>query len=398
MRKNFCTRQILVLLAATLLYMSSIYTINPISAGFCASLGGSGFWMGIVAGASNLTALFCRPAVGNAIDHRDRRTVGLAGLGAMGAGSLICAGAANVGVLMLGRICIGAGYATSSGALSTWVASSLAPEHIGQGMSIYGMMAATAQAVAPAVGLKLAGVAGYRAACAFGGLLVLLGCLLILTLEPSRRARPAGGEAPRRTRLFLPRLLPVTAVVFLFCVPYNGTNSFLATVASERGLEFSIGSFFTIYAVFLLGMRFVLSRVLDRLSFWRSAALSVPFGVLSMLCLHRMRSLPVMILAAFLLTFAFGMMQPVCQATCVKSVPEEEYGVANSMYYIGLDLGGACGPALSGVIYQIFGSERLFLALALVPALSLVVLALSKRALPGGRQGGGENQGADSLI
>lgn len=213
MSAKMFNRSMLILLAATFFYMTSLMMLGPIMAGYCGSLGGSAVVMGLVAGMSNFAALLCRPFVGPAVDRCDRRMIGLLGMASMLVGAAVSALASNVWVLMFGRLFTGAGFAISSGTLSTWVASSLPHEHIGQGMGLYGMV------------------------------------------------------------------------------------------------------------------------------------------------------------------------QPICQAAGIRSVPIDEHGVANCTYYIGLDLGLAFGPTLSGALYGAFGEQGLFLALAAVPALSIVVLAASKRVL-----------------
>ena len=177
----------------------------------------------------------------------------------------------------------------------------------------------------------------------------------------------------------MPELLTVAIIILLFCIPYNGTSSFLATVAKDRGLDFNVGSFFTIYAVFLLIVRFFLSKMLDRIPFRKFILFSVPFGVGSMLCLHWMKDFSVIVLGAFLLTFAYGMVQPICQSAGVRSVSPKEQGVANCTYYIGLDLGLAIGPMLAGMLYGAFGEQGIFLILAMVPTLSIAVLVVFRR-------------------
>lgn len=374
--RRFFTAQMLGLLVATFFYMASIMMPGPIMAGYCAQLGGGALFMGAVGGLSNFTSLFCRPFLGELIDRHSRRNLSLLGLGSMVLGAGLCALAPSVWVLLPGRVFTGAGYALCSGALSTWVAASLPREHVGQGMGFYGVVQAVAQALSPAVGLWVAVAASYRAACMLASGLALAGCMLLLPLRDQTHPITVEAAKKRRRQFFMPELLPVALTVFLFCIPYNGTSAFLATVAAERELSFGVGSFFTIYALFLLGVRLVLSRMLDRAPFRRIVLFCVPFGVASMLCLHWMRSWRMMVLAAFLLTFAYGMIQPVCQAAGIKAVEPDRHGVANCTYYIGLDLGLALGPLLSGALYQTAGQERLFLALSLVPLLAVPVSML----------------------
>ena len=380
--RRFFTVQMLELITASFFYMASIMMIGPVVATLCAGLGGGGALMGLTGGLSNAASLVCRPFLGNLIDRKSRRRLGLAGLACMSLGAGLCAAAQSVGALLLGRVFTGGGYALCSGALSTLVASSLSEENVGQGMGLYGLVQAVAQAVSPAFGLWVASAVSARATCAAASLLAVAGCVFLLPVRERANPGPPGGTTPpgegEKRPLFLPELLPIALVVFLFCSPYNGTSAFLSTVASERGLSFPVGSFFTIYALFLLAVRVVLSRVIDRVPFQRIVLFCVPFGAASMLCLHWMRSRWQMVLAAFLLTLAYGTIQPVCQAAGVKSVDRARHGVANCTYYMGLDLGLSLGPVIAGVIYQALGQEYLFLALAFIPLLAVPAVRLCR--------------------
>lgn len=378
------TPQLLILLVATFFYMSSIMMTGPVIASFCAVLGGSGVVMGLTGGLCNFTSLFCRPFLGELIDRHNWRKIGLAGLACMSVGACISAAAPSVWGLMLGRVLTGTGFAVSSSTLSTWVATSLSPEHIGRGMGLYGIIQAISQAISPAIGLYIAAALNYRAVCIVSAILALCSCLLVIPLRDTHSAAvpPAQWiDCTAKRRFLLPELLPVALIVFLFCVPYNGTSSFLVTVAQDRGLDFNVGSFFTLYALFLLVTRLFLSRILDTIPFWKAVLFCIPFGVISMLCLQWMRSWHMMIVAALLLTFAYGMIQPVCQTAGIRSVSSQHRGLANCTYYIGLDLGLAVGPMLSGVLYQLVGEGYLFFALACIPLLALPVLAWSHKLL-----------------
>ena len=58
-----------------------------------------------------------------------------------------------------------------------------------------------------------------------------------------------------------------------------------------------------------------------------------------------------MILAAVFMAGGYGIMCSVCQSTAMLLVGREKRGIANSTYYIGLDLGMALGPVTGGFLY-----------------------------------------------
>lgn len=73
---------------------------------------------------------------------------------------------------------------------------------------------------------------------------------------------------------------------------------------------------------------------------------------ISMALLAVMRSTFVMLLAAVFMSGGYGVMCSVCQSTAILLAGSGKCGLANSTYYIGLDLGMALGPILGGVLDQ----------------------------------------------
>ena len=63
----------------------------------------------------------------------------------------------------------------------------------------------------------------------------------------------------------------------------------------------------------------------------------------------------------------------VCQSTAILMAGVERRGVANSTYYVGLDLGMAIGPTIAGVLYGSVPLEYFFPCLLItLPAIAAV--------------------------
>ncbi|MFR1605647.1 MAG: MFS transporter [Bifidobacterium pseudocatenulatum] len=73
------TRDMALVMLATICFMSSNMLANPIVAGYAESLGASGMLMGVVAGSMSFISLFCRPIAGNLSDRTSKRTLVAAG-------------------------------------------------------------------------------------------------------------------------------------------------------------------------------------------------------------------------------------------------------------------------------------------------------------------------------
>lgn len=385
--KNIFSRQMLILGGVTFLYMFSISMTNPVMAGLCGVLGGNGFIMGIIGGLSSFVSLFCRPFLGGMIDRNDRRRLTLIGLACMGVGGTACALSPNVAILFAGRLCAGIGLSVCSSTISTWFAASLPPEQIGQGMGLYGVIQALSMAVAPALGLWFAARTNARLPCFIAAMLNIISIFMVIPLTDAHytehivRIQRIQTNTSKGNQLFICRLLPLALLMFLFCVPYNGTTAFLETSVVDRGLSFNVGPYFTIFAIALLLTRFALSRFLDTYPYYVFAWACIPFGVLSMLCLQWMTGIGMMFASAVFMSLSYGIIQPVSQAAGIRSVSEDQQGVANCTYYIGMDLGMAFGPMIAGGVYQILGERSLFYTMAIFPLLAVPVLLLCGRTL-----------------
>ena len=60
---------------------------------------------------------------------------------------------------------------------------------------------------------------------------------------------------------------------------------------------------------------------------------------------------------------------------------KEHAGLANSTYYMGLDLGMACGPMIGGAIIESLGMPALYPVLAVSVPTAVIVWLVTRRSL-----------------
>ena len=65
-----------------------------------------------------------------------------------------------------------------------------------------------------------------------------------------------------------------------------------------------------------------------------------------MLCLAWMKNNFIMFFGALFMAGGYGIMSSVCQSTAILLAGEGKRGLANSTYYVGLDLGMTLGPVI----------------------------------------------------
>ena len=74
-------------------------------------------------------------------------------------------------------------------------------------------------------------------------------------------------------------------------------------------------------------------------------------------------------------------MSSVCQSTAILLAGKEKRGLANSTYYIGLDLGMALGPMIGGVLYGQLDIALFYPALLMAAPLVGAVYAVAGKGL-----------------
>ena len=376
MKQNVYSRDILLVLAASFFYMASPMLVTPLITGFTESIGSSAALMGIVGGMMNLCSLVCRPLAGNLADRMSKYRVSMIGALLM---ATACAGyimAPNAAVVVVSRIINGVGFACCSVCMATWMSNMLPKEKIGSGMGVYGTMNALAMAAAPAIGVSAYQTFGYRVSFVIAFIFSLAIIVVIRFTgdkgEPentgeerndTERADAERAEAEntgresadekqkRRLELIDVKVIPIALIIMLFAIPYCATQSFLVTYAEVRGLNISVSLFFPAYAVVLIVLRLSLRNLFDKLPFHVFLLVSALSELLAILFLTVMKNNAVMLLASCFLAGGYGVMSSVCQSTAILLAGKEKRGLANSTYYIGLDLGMTLGPLIGGALY-----------------------------------------------
>lgn len=361
MKRNMYSKDIMLVLAATFFYMSSPMLVTPLITGFTESIGASAAVMGFVGGLMNLCSLFCRPLAGNLADRLSKYSVSLIGALFM---SLACIGyilAPNEAVVVASRIINGIGFACCSVCMATWMSNMLPKEKIGSGMGVYGTMNALGMAVAPAIGVSVYQRFGYRAAFCIA-LVFSIAIIIVIQFIKDKgdpvHTETAVNTAPVQKNTDKPQLqlldvkvLPIAFIIMLFAIPYCATQSFLVTYAEVQDLPVTVSMFFPTYAIVLIVLRLTLRNLFDKLPFHIFLLSSCICELLAILLLARMRNNIMMMLASVFLAGGYGIMSSVCQSTTMLLAGKEKRGLANSTYYIGVDLGMTLGPMIGGALY-----------------------------------------------
>lgn len=383
MKTRLYTKNVILVLAASFFYLMSPMLINPIIAGFSTNIGVSGILAGVIAGGMNLTALVLRPLAGNLTDRISKYYITLAGGVFILVASLGYTFTTNIALIILFRIINGLGYTLCSVCMATWMAALLPADRIGSGMGIYGLASALGMAVGPAISVYLYQNYSYQSVfwVASGFSIIMLIVIQFVGNRglPSKTKQQA--TAKKKFQLVQPKVVPVAAILMLFSLPYFATESYIVSYIAHRHFAVPAGMFFPVYAVILIIMRTVLRNAFDRVPFNKFIWLCLSLNLLGLIGLTDLRNWFMLLLGAFGFAGGYGLMFSICQAKALTLVPESDQGLANSTFYIGVDLGMSGGPMIAGVITTLFSWAWLYPVMAVTLPIIVIVYFASRRLL-----------------
>lgn len=367
-----------ILLAASFFYLASTMMVNPLIAGFTGTFGASASFMGLVGGLMGLCSLFIRPVAGNLADSFTKRRLATAGAVVMSVSTLLYGVAQSAWQVAALRLISGAGYSFCSVCMASWFASLLPPHRVGSGMGMFGMMNALGMAIGPAIGFQVYQACGYRAALVLAGFLAVLTAFLVQFVQNPGRATPQQQGRGRIKGLVAPGAVSAAVIVGLFTVPYMVAQSFLASYVGDLRINVQVGLFFPAYALVLLALRYGLKSAFDTCRFktfllGSSLCATAAFSLLSI-----MSGDVTMFGAAACMAGGYGVMCSACQGAAVRIVGPDGVGMANSTYYMGIDIGMALGPMLGGWLYGSLGPAMLFWPCLVFAPCALLVYAGSR--------------------
>ena len=372
-------KDIMLVLAATFFYMSSPMLVTPLITGFAESIGATAAVMGFVGGLMNLVSLFCRPLAGNLADRLSKYKVSFIGAVFMTAAYVGYIFAPDEAFLVVSRIINGFGFACCSVCMSTWMSNMLPVEKVGSGMGVYGTMNALGMALAPAIGVSVYQKFGYRTAFVIALVFSVAIMIVIQFIGDKGEPEETLTEEKKHFELIDVRVIPISFIIMLFAIPYCATQSFLVTYVEVRELTVTVSMFFPFYAAVLIILRLTLRNLFDKLPFGVFLGAGCGCELIAVLLLAVMQNNLMMFLAAAFLAGGYGIMSSVCQSTAILLAGKEKRGLANSTYYIGLDLGMTLGPMIGGALYGGLDIRLFYPVLMVTMPLALVVYFAAMR-------------------
>lgn len=362
---------------------------------------------GLAASIFIIGALVARFVSGGLMDRIGRKRLLVAGAAVEVVLSVLYLANLGFATLFILRLLHGLAYGACSTAIGTIVTALVPDARKGEGVGYYMLSVTLGAAIGPFLGMFLTQNAGFPVLFAVTAGVAALGFLAAAQLKVpevaaspaavARKARDiarkerdeqAGAFRVPRPRLRLgnyleARVVPISAVCALLFFCYSSLLAFLTPFAAERGLEGPASFFFVVYAVATFVTRPFTGKLFDRKG---DRVVMVPAFVAficGMALLATVHRAPAMLIAAALLGFGVGTVQASGLALAVRIAPDNRLSLANSTFYILLDVGVGVGPLLLGIVQPLWGYEGLFTAMAGVAIIALAAyLFVSRKHSP----------------
>lgn len=385
--KSIYTVDVILVMAASFLFMFSVMFVTPLINGYALSLGADSILAGIITGSMSIVSIFLRPIAGNLVDLYSKYCLSLIG------GILILIGVSGYwlvntsGLLILFRLINGTGFVLATICMTTWLAFLVPRRFVGEAMGFYGLMNALAMAVAPLIAINSYKVIGYRYSMMIASLAAVI--MLIMIKFVKNHAIPQNKlslKNIKHIRIIQKDTIPVALLMLFFSIPYFATQADLVEYVAMRKLSVSVGYFFLIYALSLLIIRIWLKRFFDTMAFGFWFWLSLIAMIIFLISMAFMKNNFIMLIAAVALSIGYGVIYSINQTTALLLSPLDQQGLASSTVYLGLDFGMASAPILGGIIASTIPHFYFYPIMLIMVPFVLVIYFIYRKKLNGAIQ------------
>lgn len=254
-----------------------------------------------------------------------------------------------------------------------------------EGLSYWGLASVISVGAAPAIGLRVYHVGGWRTLCWELVVLNLLVAVIAWWLPDDR----AGHEAHHThtasahlgaTGLIEWRVLLLAVAMMLISFGYGGLTSFAALFAEH--LRVTPGSlFYTAMAIAILASRLTIGRTLDRIGHRRVLLPALAVPALGLLLLSLAQGRTSLILAALVFGSGFGLMYPSFTAYVMTHVLPRRRGAAFGAILAAFDTGVGSGSSVIGWLINAHGFRTAFGVASAIAILAVPYFVVAERRL-----------------
>jgi len=349
----------------------------------------TGLQIGIAIGIYGLTQAFLQIPYGMLSDKYGRKPLIITGMFVFMLGSIICAMADSIEMMIIGRAIQGMGAVAA--VLMASVADLVTEQFRLRAMSIVGMTIGLSFTLSLVAGPLLASWFGVRGIFWVIALLAVVGMLLVKFAMPDIKQQSFQREAeadPSQFKEILkhPQLLRLDLGVFVLHAMLTAMFIVLPlTMRDSAGLE-SVEHWIIYLPVMLLSFVLMVPFIIqaeskDRMKqMFVGAIATITFMQLGFAFIEP--SFWVLFFLLLIFFTAFNLLEASLPSLVVKLSPADKKGTASGIYSTSQFLGAAIGGALGGYFYQHYGYNGVFIFTAVIGSIWFIAAMTMEKPLP----------------
>ena len=275
--------------------------------------------------------------------------------------------ATNIPMLVFMRLLVGVFFSINSVTITAFSTNFIPKKRMAEGLGYAALANVVAQAAGPGLGLKLVELSGYPLTFIGAGVCAIL-CMGIITLLPYEDE--TGHSQLRKVTLNSLMAFEYTdfmLIAALFSMSNSLVTTYLALIGDERGIA-NVGLFFTVYSIIMVFLRPVAGTLQDKKGIFFIMVPAVLAASIGIILIGVGKTLAVILAASLYKAIGQGIGTPALSAEVIKNLGREKSGVATSTIMIGMNIGNAAGPMLSGLVVKQLGYLKMFVGYALISA------------------------------
>lgn len=273
----------------------------------------------------------------------------------------------NIYTLLVIRFFHGIGLGIGTTATGTIVGQVIPRSRGGEGIGYFSLSTVLSTAIGPMIGIPLIAYFGYTSVFIFSLVMGVASLLMAIPVQAPIMKKVVATDEKKGFKLsnyIELKALPVAVTMLVAAFAYSGILSFITTYADEIDLRQAGSLYFFVYAIAILVSRPFTGKLMDIKGGNSVAYPGLVIFAIGMFLLSQANSTFLLLLAAAVIGLGYGNFQSCTQALAIKVTPPHRMGLANSTYFICLDLGLGLGPVLLGYLIPLLGYRGLYLALA----------------------------------
>ncbi len=320
--------------------------------------GGTAFLAGVAVGGYAFTQALLQVPFGVLSDKIGRKKSILLGLLLFAAGSVICAVADNIYMLLLGRFLQGAGAIGS--VVTAMIADYVREDERAHAMAVMGMVIALSFAAAMIIGPIIGGLYSVKALFWLTAILAILALAILFSAvgEPPKIVHHYSEEEAKIKHVFKDKDLVRMYITFLFHSSTMAIAFFLIPIIMKQKFGMGPETYWKVYLpAVIFGIVAMAPAAILGEKYHKGKEVfiaSIIFIALSFLLMGYSDSFLLFAVGAVFFFIGFNMFEPLLQSFVSKFAKVHQkgaaLGVANTFAYVGIFLGGAIG----GLLYQYF--------------------------------------------